>query len=157
MARCIESVSAHSSARRLFLSVFIQDLLALFQHPLVEQLNFYWLLHERDERGTPRCGLGKRSSWSCGNGFTVLPSLWSAVWLHVLVESSRWHQLGCVFLLVPSFWHKNIWSYFSFPLLFFTWRCQTNANCFGQGYSILCQRGMQERKGFIGISVCHLW
>lgn len=79
MARCIESVSAPASARTLFLSVFVQDFLAVFQHALIDQLNLYCLLYERDERGTPRCGLGKRNPWSCGNGFTVLPSLWSAV------------------------------------------------------------------------------
>lgn len=58
---------------------------------------------------------------------------------------------GMCLLVEPSFWHKNIWSYFSLSLLFLTWRCQTNANCFGQGTVFLCQRGMQERKDHIGI------
>lgn len=67
--------------------------LAVFQHPLTEQLNLYWPLCGSDEGSAPRCGQRKRSSWKCGNGFTVLPSLRSAVGLCVLVELSRWTQL----------------------------------------------------------------
>lgn len=55
---------------------------------------------------------------------------------------------GMCLLMVPSC-HKNIWSYFSFSLLFLTWRCQTNAGCFGQG-TVFCVRG-GHRKGCIGM------
>lgn len=71
---------------------------------------------------------------------------------------------GMCLLMVPFFWHKNIWSYFSFSLLFLTWRCQTNANCFGQRTVFFVRGGCKKGKTILAFSMssvitsgtCHL-
>lgn len=72
---------------------------------------------------------------------------------------------GMCLLIVPSFWHKNIWSYISFSLLFLTWRCQNNSNCFGQGTVFHVRGGCKKGKSIVAFSMssviktsgwCHL-
>lgn len=142
MARCTESVSAHSAA---FLSVFVQDLPGSFSTLTNWTVRLLLTIIWEGWKRYPKMWTRKEKFLELWEWFYCLALFMVCSLTACAGGIQQVTPAGVCLLMVPYFWHKNILSYFSFSHLFLTWRCQTNANCFGQS-TVFCVRG-GHRKG----------